>query len=192
MSPSISGEARSAAASPAARANRPAADRLAAALDRDRPRLGLAEGGRLERRARLRQRGGDRGIHLAARPAGPARRSRSVVNCLPSQYQRWSALWPLIITAARSLPETATLRLRGPARSSSDRPASAPADARATPCNGSTRCPGRARPRRNRRVLSSRAIDWSIQLLPMIPVRAGWSPVRIVEWPGQVSVSAWL
>ena len=26
----------------------------------------------------------------------------------------------------------------------------------------------------------------------MMPVRAGWSPVRIVEWPGQVSVAAWL
>jgi hypothetical protein len=38
--------------------------------------------------------------------------------------------------------------------------------------------------------LSERACDWSTQLLPMIPVRAGRAPVRMVEWPGQVSVAA--
>ena len=37
-------------------------------------------------------------------------------NLLPVQYHRWSATWPLIITAERSLPETATLRLRRPLR----------------------------------------------------------------------------
>ena len=39
--------------------------------------------------------------------------ARSVSNFLPVQYQRWSTLCPLIITAARSLPDTATLRLAG-------------------------------------------------------------------------------
>src|SRR4051794_41964242 len=39
--------------------------------------------------------------------------ARSVSNLPPVQYQRWSALCPVIITAARSLPETATLRLPG-------------------------------------------------------------------------------
>ena len=37
---------------------------------------------------------------------------------------------------------------------------------------------------------SARAALWSYQLFAMIPVRAGRSPVRIVEWPGQVSVAA--
>src|SRR4051812_43903393 len=38
---------------------------------------------------------------------------RSLSNFAPVQYQRWSATWPLIITAERSLPDTATLRLVG-------------------------------------------------------------------------------
>jgi hypothetical protein len=41
-------------------------------------------------------------------------------------------------------------------------------------------------------LMSERPTFWSIQVLAMIPVREGWSPVRIVEWPGQVSVAAWL
>jgi hypothetical protein len=36
---------------------------------------------------------------------------RSVAKRLPSQYQRWSTSLPPIITAERSLPATATLRL---------------------------------------------------------------------------------
>src|SRR6185437_13114819 len=44
---------------------------------------------------------------------GGWRTERSVANRPPSQNQRWSARWPLIITAARSLPATATLRLAG-------------------------------------------------------------------------------
>ena len=44
---------------------------------------------------------------------GTGAAARSVANALPVQYQRWSALWPVIITAARSLPDTATLRLPG-------------------------------------------------------------------------------
>src|SRR5436305_12336597 len=34
--------------------------------------------------------------------------------------------------------------------------------------------------------------DWSYHSLAMMPVRAGRDPVSIVEWPGQVSVAAWL
>ncbi len=44
---------------------------------------------------------------------GMAAPFRSVTKVLPSQYQRWSASCPHIITAERSLPATATLRLPG-------------------------------------------------------------------------------
>src|SRR2546430_11532139 len=41
-------------------------------------------------------------------------------------------------------------------------------------------------------VLSALLSDWSYHSLAMMPVRAGRDPVSIVEWPGQVSVAAWL
>src|SRR3954454_2073935 len=50
---------------------------------------------------------------VRATAAGIAAELTSVSNLLPVQYQRWSATWPLIMTAERSLPETATLRLAG-------------------------------------------------------------------------------
>src|SRR5947207_11558416 len=40
--------------------------------------------------------------------------------------------------------------------------------------------------------LSALLSDWSYHSLAMMPVRAGRDPVSIVEWPGQVSVAAWL
>ena len=53
-------------------------------------------------------------------------------------------------------------------------------------------CPARFRPPRNRQSCRRARRFESAHALEMIPVRAGWSPVRIVEWPGQVSVVAWL
>ena len=47
----------------------------------------------------------------AATDRGIATPLRSLTNVFPSQYQRWSARWPDIITAERSFPATATLRL---------------------------------------------------------------------------------
>ena len=99
----------------AGRARQPAgADRLAATLDRRSLapcvwQKGVASSGGAGRR----ETAAASAFTLATTVAGPARPSRSVANFLPSQYQRWSALWPPIITAARSLPATATLRLPG-------------------------------------------------------------------------------
>ena len=61
---------------------------------------------------------------------------------------------------------------------------------RARRCNFPRCCRGRARPRRNRYICRRGPRPGSNQLLAMMPVRAGRAPVRMVEWPGQVSVAA--
>ena len=90
------------------------ANGLAAALDRDRrcdfasQNGGGSSGLRAVRHARAAT------AALALRDDRGRRRAPvSVTKPCRSQYQRWSTLWPPIMTAARSLPATATMRLRG-------------------------------------------------------------------------------
>ena len=167
------------------------ADRLAPAFDRERPapwpgRRQAVRAARPVAPARRRPRHSP-----SARPAGwKPRRGRSRTSCRSStsagrRCDRSSS--------PRRGPCPRRRRCGSPASAPSPaRRASEPADGLARPCSCSTSCRARARPRRNRRSCRSAARDWSIQTLAMIPVRAGWSPVRMVEWPGQVSVAAWL
>src|SRR5215210_5082720 len=111
--PSNAGEARNPAASPAVRANRPSPTGL--------PPPSIATGAAFSEQIAGGTNGGcGAAISVAtaelvrATLAGAVVR-KSVAKRLPSQYQRWSALCPPIITAARSLPAMATLRLAGDA-----------------------------------------------------------------------------
>src|SRR3990170_5427926 len=112
VAPSNAGEERNARASPAARAKVPAPTGLPPPSIGTTRDLAVHRGGgtsaacgaAIIAATTLLAAGSDLGTGAAF---------KSLTNALPFQYQRWSAAWPLIITAERSLPPTATLRLAG-------------------------------------------------------------------------------
>ena len=153
-------------------------------------RLGGAERRRIERR-RAAPRSPRRPRHWSAQRLAGMEPRKVRLELVAVQYQRWSATWPLIITAERSLPDNRDVA-GSPATSLHQL-----AERRHAQMERRDFVVERGRARR---AFVFRAIDHLVgarrpglaQAFEMIPVRAGWSPVRIVEWPGQVSVVAWL
>ena len=99
--------------SPALRAKALVADRWPPPSIGTTRDLAWHSAGSSQRRPVLRRSALATAVLAAATERDMATPLRSVEKVLPSQYQRWSAWRPPIITADRSLPATATLRLPG-------------------------------------------------------------------------------